>query len=228
MEVQQKSYKTDVFHLNLSTKRVQKLAQQPSVYSNTIYAFMQVGKYRGIPTFSVHFRCISVQVGKPISLGNRGYKPTRHLVFSVEGRQIKSVSKIDSRKSNQVDNSAMNKEDHQPATPSYIPNAAHYTASASGEKEVLPPPIPTKSSDFGDSVAGYKDGFRPTTPGNSPGAGHSFAVGGEDIKQKSGSISSSNDKHSIAGAKEDVRPTNPGHSPGVGHVFLSKKSEPNA
>ena len=151
-----------------------------------------------------------------------------HLVFSVEGRQIKSVSKIDSKQSNQVDYSAKHKKDHQPAAPSYIPNAAHHSASASGKKEVLPPPIPTKSSDFGDSVAGYKDAFRPTTPGNSPGAGHSVAVGDEDIEQKSGSISSSNDKHSIAGAKEGVRPTNLGHSPGVGHVFLSKKSEPNA
>ncbi|XWS41937.1 hypothetical protein CRYUN_Cryun17cG0125200 [Craigia yunnanensis] len=151
-----------------------------------------------------------------------------HLVFSVEGRQIKSVSKNDSKQSSETDhNSAMQNEDHQPAgAPSYIPNAAHL--SVSGKKEVLPPPIPTKSSDFGDSVTGYKDDFRPTTPGNSPGVGHSFAEDNEDIEQKPGSISSSNDKHSIAGDKEDFRPTNPGHSPGAGHAFLSKNSEPNA
>ncbi|XVF59454.1 hypothetical protein PTKIN_Ptkin07bG0277400 [Pterospermum kingtungense] len=118
-----------------------------------------------------------------------------HLVFSAEGiRKIKSVNKIDSKQSNQVDNSgAMHK-------------------SASGKKQVLPPPLP-------NSVAGYKDAFRPTTPGNSPGAGHSSFPG---------SNSSSDDKHSIAGATDDFRRTNPGHSPGVGHVFEGQNSEPNA
>ncbi|XVF59448.1 hypothetical protein PTKIN_Ptkin07bG0276700 [Pterospermum kingtungense] len=73
-----------------------------------------------------------------------------HLVFSAEGiRQIKSANKIDSKQSNQVENSgAMHK-------------------SASGKKQVLPPLLP-------NSVAREKDDFRPTTPGDSPGAGLSF------------------------------------------------------
>lgn len=140
------------------------------------------------------------------------------VIGSIEGRQIKSVSK---------------NEDHEPiGAPVHIPNAAHHSV-LSGKKEVLPPPTPTKSSDIGDSVTGYADDFRPTTPGNSPGVGHSFAEGDEDIEQEpaAGSMRSSNanDKHSnIAGDKDDFRPTNPGHSPGVGHAFLSKKTEPNA
>ncbi|XVE87152.1 hypothetical protein DITRI_Ditri18aG0093500 [Diplodiscus trichospermus] len=212
-----------------------------------------------------------------------------YLVFSVEGRLIKSVSKNDSKQSSKTDSSAMHQEDHQPGDPGYIPNAAHNSVSSGkkkilphaiptkssdigdsvtgykddfrptapgnspgaghtsspmhkkdrqpeaahnsvsvGKKQVLPPAIPTKSSDFSDSVTGYKDDFRPTTPGNSPGAGHSFAEEDEDIEQKPGSISSSNEKHSIAGEKEDLRATTPGHSPGVGHAFVSKNSEPKA
>ncbi|XVF17717.1 hypothetical protein REPUB_Repub10bG0147700 [Reevesia pubescens] len=142
-----------------------------------------------------------------------------HLVLSVQaGREIKSVSKNDSKQTSQTDNSAMHKEDH---------DAAHH--SVSGKKEVFPPPTtPTKTSDFGYSVERHEDDFRPTTPGNSPGVGHSFAEDEEDVEQKPGSISSSNGMHSIAGTKEDFRPTNPGHSPGVGHSFVTKKAEPNA
>ncbi|XVF61135.1 hypothetical protein PTKIN_Ptkin08bG0105000 [Pterospermum kingtungense] len=140
-----------------------------------------------------------------------------NLVFLVEGRLIKSVTKNGSKQISTT-------EDDQAGAPSYIPNAAHY--SVAGKKEILPPPTPTKTSDFGDSVTGYTDDFRPTTPGNSPGVGHSFAEGDEDVEQKPGSISSSNGKLSIAGDKDDFRPTNPGHSPGVGHAFLSKNSEP--
>ncbi|XP_022752306.1 precursor of CEP9-like [Durio zibethinus] len=142
-----------------------------------------------------------------------------HLVFSVEGRKIKPMTKLGSKQSNQVDNSAVHKEDHQPAAPSYIPNAdAYHSASASGKKEVLSPPTPTKSSDFGDSLAGYNEDFLPAKAGSSPGGvGHSFAEDHEDTEQKSGSISPSNNKHSTAGAKEDSRPTSPGHSPGAGN-----------
>ncbi|XVE82770.1 hypothetical protein DITRI_Ditri16bG0032500 [Diplodiscus trichospermus] len=147
-----------------------------------------------------------------------------HLVFSVEGRQINSVRKFDSKQSNQVDNSAkMQKEDdHQPG--------ANHSLSASEKKEVLPVATPTKTSSFGASVAGYKDGFRPTKSGNSPGVGHYFTDNEEDTEQKSESISRSNDKHLTAGGKEDFgSPTiKPGHSPGVGHAFPSKNSKPNA
>ncbi|XVE87151.1 hypothetical protein DITRI_Ditri18aG0093400 [Diplodiscus trichospermus] len=93
-----------------------------------------------------------------------------------------------------------------------------YNSVSAAKKEVLPPAIENKSSDFGDVVAGYKDDFLPTRSGNSPGVGHSFAEDDEVIEQKPGSISSSNEKHSIAGEK-DLRATNPGHSPGVGHAF---------
>ncbi|KAG4212347.1 hypothetical protein ERO13_A02G159550v2 [Gossypium hirsutum] len=94
---------------------------------------------------------------------------TCHLVLSVEGRLLKSLSRNDSN-------------------------------------QVLPPPTPTKTSDFGDSIEGYKEDFRPTTPGSSPGVGHSFAEDG-------------NGNRSIAG-----------HSPGVGHAYPngSQNSEPNA
>ncbi|XVF59449.1 hypothetical protein PTKIN_Ptkin07bG0276800 [Pterospermum kingtungense] len=122
-----------------------------------------------------------------------------YLVFSAEGRRIKSGNKTDSKQSDQVDNNgAMHKEDH-------LPNAAHH--SASGKKQVLPHP------------------FRPTKSGNSPGgAGHSFP----EADEISGSNSPSNDKHPIAGATDDFRRTNTGPSPGVGHVFQSQNSEPNA
>ncbi|KAK8673165.1 hypothetical protein V6N13_111515 [Hibiscus sabdariffa] len=103
-----------------------------------------------------------------------------HLVLSVEGRLLKSVSKNDS-------------------------------------KQVLPPPTPTKTSDFVDSVEGYEEDFRPTTPGNSPGGGHSFAGDDErSVGQKPGTV---NGKHSVAGDKDDFRPTTPGNSPGAGHSF---------
>ncbi|KAK8367538.1 hypothetical protein V6Z11_A02G187700 [Gossypium hirsutum] len=69
---------------------------------------------------------------------------TCHLVLSVEGRLLKSLSRNDSN-------------------------------------QVLPPPTPTKTSDFGDSIEGYKEDFRPTTPGSSPGVGHSFAEDVEDM-----------------------------------------------
>ncbi|XP_022774135.1 precursor of CEP9-like [Durio zibethinus] len=149
-----------------------------------------------------------------------------HLVFSVEGRKIKSVTKSDSKQGSKTDNSAMQNEGHLPGAPAYIPNATHH--SVSRKNEVLPPLIPTKSSDFGDSVRGYKNDFRPTTSGNSPSVGDSFEEDDENIEQQPGSISSSIDKHSIAGDKEDFRRTNPGHSPGVGHAFPSENSEPNA
>ncbi|XVE82768.1 hypothetical protein DITRI_Ditri16bG0032300 [Diplodiscus trichospermus] len=108
-------------------------------------------------------------------------------------------------------------DDHQPG--------AHH---GSGKKEVLPPAIPTKTSDFGASLAGYKDAFRPTTPGSSPGAGHSFIDDDEDTEQKSVSISPNKDKHSTAGDKEEFRPSNPGHSPGICHACPSKNAKPNA
>ncbi|GMI86445.1 hypothetical protein HRI_002313800 [Hibiscus trionum] len=91
------------------------------------------------------------------------------------------------------------------------------SVSKNGSNQVLPPPTPTKTSDFGDTLQGYKEDFRPTTPGNSPGVGHSFAEDDEDIvEQKPGSF---NAKHSTAGDKEDFRPTTPGNSPGAGHSF---------
>ncbi|KAB2094636.1 hypothetical protein E1A91_A02G177600v1 [Gossypium mustelinum] len=109
---------------------------------------------------------------------------TCHLVLSVEGRLLKSLSRNDSN-------------------------------------QVLPPPTPTKTSDFGDSIEGYKEDFRPTTPGSSPGVGHSFAEDVEDIaERKPSSISvQGNGNRSIAG-----------HSPGVGHAYPngSQNSEPNA
>ncbi|XVF61136.1 hypothetical protein PTKIN_Ptkin08bG0105100 [Pterospermum kingtungense] len=132
----------------------------------------------------------------------------------VEGRQIKSVSKKDSRQSSKIDNFGMHKENNQPGASSFIPNANSHN-SVLGNKQVLPPPTTTRSSDnFGDD-------FRPTSIN-----GHSSTEGNE---QKQGSISSSNVKHSIAGDhKDDFRPTNPGHSPGIGHAFPSKNSQPNA
>ncbi|KAG4212346.1 hypothetical protein ERO13_A02G159500v2 [Gossypium hirsutum] len=129
--------------------------------------------------------------------------------------------------------------------------------SKNNSKQVLPPPTPTKASDFGDSIEGYKEDFRPTTPGNSPGVGHSFADVVEDIvEQNPASISvQGNGKRSIAGHSpgvghsfadvvEDIVEQNPasisvqgngkrsiaGHSPGVGHAYpnRSQNSEPNA
>ncbi|PPS09539.1 hypothetical protein GOBAR_AA11112 [Gossypium barbadense] len=93
--------------------------------------------------------------------------------------------------------------------------------SRNDSNQVLPPPTPTKTSDFGDSIEGYKEDFRPTTPGSSPGVGHSFAEDVEDIaERKPSSISvQGNGNRSIAG-----------HSPGVGHAYPngSQNSEPNA
>ncbi|KAH1113475.1 hypothetical protein J1N35_006853 [Gossypium stocksii] len=93
--------------------------------------------------------------------------------------------------------------------------------SKNDSNQVLPPPTPTKTSDFGDSIEGYKEDFRPTTPGSSPGVGHSFAEDVEDIAERNpASISvQGNGNRSIAG-----------HSPGVGHAYPngSQNSEPNA
>ncbi|KAG8497513.1 hypothetical protein CXB51_008870 [Gossypium anomalum] len=93
--------------------------------------------------------------------------------------------------------------------------------SKNDSNQVLPPPTPTKTLDFGDSIEGYKEDFRPTTPGSSPGVGHSFAEDVEDIaERKPPSISvQGNGNRSIAG-----------HSPGVGHAYPngSQNSEPNA
>ncbi|KAL4379287.1 hypothetical protein GQ457_02G014720 [Hibiscus cannabinus] len=93
-----------------------------------------------------------------------------------------------------------NENDFRPTAPGHM--------SKNDSKQVLPPPIPTKTSDFVDSVEGYEEDFRPTTPGNSPGGGHSFA--GDDERSVG---------HSVAGDKDDFRPTTPGNSPGAGHSF---------
>ncbi|GMJ07986.1 hypothetical protein HRI_004467800 [Hibiscus trionum] len=149
-----------------------------------------------------------------------------YLVFPADGRPIKSID--EPKQTSQTEKSVMHENGHEPAAvegrgrPSF---ARHRSV----RKQVLPPPTPSKSSDFGVSVDGYKDAFRPTTPGNSPGAGHSFGEDDEETEQKpAGRVSSIDGKHSINGDKEGFRPTNPGHSPGGGHASVSQKSKPNA
>ncbi|XP_039069833.1 precursor of CEP9-like [Hibiscus syriacus] len=153
---------------------------------------------------------------------------TFHLVLSVEGRLLKSLSKNDSKQvlppptpTKTSDSVEGYEEDFRPTTPGNSPGAGH---SFAGDDEAIVEQKPGKHS-----IEGDKDDFRPTTPGNSPGAGHAFQEDDEDIERKAGSFSmQGNGKHSIAGAKKDFRPTNPGHSPGVGHVYPSQNSEPNA
>ncbi|KAK8663626.1 hypothetical protein V6N13_083435 [Hibiscus sabdariffa] len=69
------------------------------------------------------------------------------------------------------------------------------SVSKNDSKQVLPPPTPTKTSNFVDSVEGYEEDFRPTTPGNSPGAGDDE----RSVGQKPGTV---NGKHSVAGDKD--------------------------
>ncbi|KAK8606838.1 hypothetical protein V6N13_052594 [Hibiscus sabdariffa] len=149
-----------------------------------------------------------------------------YLAFPADGRPIKSID--EPKQSSQTEKSVMQENGHEHAAVggSGRPSFTHHHP---GSKQVLPPPMPNKSSDFSVSVDGYRDAFRPTTPGNSPGAGHSFGEDDEETEQKpAGRFSSIDGKHSINGDREDFRPTNPGHSPGGGHAFVSKKSKPNA
>ncbi|KAE8704802.1 hypothetical protein F3Y22_tig00110437pilonHSYRG00024 [Hibiscus syriacus] len=151
---------------------------------------------------------------------------SHYLLFPVGGRPTKSTDgPIQS--SSQTEKSATHEKDRESAAidgqgrPSF---ASHRQR----RRQVLPPPMPSKSSDFGVSVDGYKDAFRPTTPGNSPSAGHSFGENDEETEQKpAGRVRSIDGKHSINDDIGGFRPTTPGHNPEGGHAFVSKKSEPN-
>ncbi|KAE8701210.1 Detected protein of unknown function [Hibiscus syriacus] len=143
-----------------------------------------------------------------------------YLAFPADGRPIKSTG--DPKQSSQTEESAMHENGHEPAAVEGGGRPS-FAGPRPGRKQVLPPPMPSKSSGSSVSVDGYKDAFRPTTPGNSPGAGHSFGEDDEETEQKPVGRASSNN-----GDKEGFRPTNPGHSPGGGHAFVTKKSKPNA
>ncbi|KAL4379198.1 hypothetical protein GQ457_02G007770 [Hibiscus cannabinus] len=133
------------------------------------------------------------------------------LVFPAAGRPIKSTD--GPIQSSQTEKSAMHEKGHQPAAVEGHGRLS-FAGHRPGRKQVLPPPMPRKSSDFGVSVDGYEDAFRPTTPGNSPGAGHSFGQDDEETEQKhAGRVSS------IYGDKDAFRPTTPGNSPAAGHSF---------
>ncbi|KAE8723335.1 Detected protein of unknown function [Hibiscus syriacus] len=148
---------------------------------------------------------------------------SHYLLFPVDGRPI-NIKATDGpiQSSSQTEKSATHEKNREPAAVEGKVGQ-NFGGHRWGRKQVLPPPMPSKSSDFGVSVDGYKDAFRPTTPGNSPGAGHSFGENDEETEQNfAGRVSS------IDGDIEGFRPTTPGHSPGGGHAFVTKMSEPNA
>ncbi|KAH1113469.1 hypothetical protein J1N35_006847 [Gossypium stocksii] len=151
-----------------------------------------------------------------------------HLLLSVEGRILKSVSKDDPKRvfppppttetSYFGDSVEGHKEDFRPTTPGNSPGVGHSFPEDDEDIADRKPGSFSLQGNSKQSIARDEDGLRPTTPGNSPGAGHSFEDNDEDVEKKPSSISKQgNGKHSIAG-----------HSPGVGHAYPNQHSEPNA